>query len=143
MNSIDIARKAVDHMLSTDEASRSMGMMLEDAGPGQARIKMTIRDDMVNGHKIVHGGILFMLADSAFACACNSYNIVNVASSCQINFIRPAMVGDVLVAIATEENRGKRMGVYDVRIENIEGKLIALFRGNSVSLGRPVFEETA
>jgi len=135
------ALKSMNTMLSSDEASRSLGMELVDGGPGFAEVKMTVRKDMVNGHDIAHGGMVFALADTAFACACNSHNIVNVAASCQINFTRPALLGDMLTAKATELNRGKRSSIYDVRVENGDGKPVALFRGQSMSLDKPLFEE--
>ncbi|MEE9272707.1 MAG: hydroxyphenylacetyl-CoA thioesterase PaaI [Robiginitomaculum sp.] len=135
----NIAKKAVEIMLSTDSASANLGITLKSVTSGHAEMSMTIQSNMVNGHNIAHGGIIFSLADTAFACACNSYNIVNVAASCHINFIRPALLGDKLTAIATEQNRGNRIGVYDVKVLNNSGKLIAVFRGQSMSLDKPIF----
>ncbi len=137
----ETARKAVETMLNADKASAAMGMELIAVTSGHASVSMKVRSDMVNGHDIAHGGILFMLADTAFACACNSHNIVNVAASCQINFMRPALCGDHLTATAKEVNLGRRSGVYDVSIHNQHEKLLAVFRGNSVSLNKPVFDE--
>ena len=137
----DIAKKAVTTMLATDNASAALGMSLESVQPGQSHVSMDIRPDMVNGHNITHGGVIFTLADTAFACAGNSHNIVNVAANCQINFLRPALLGDTLHAHAVEQSLGRRSGVYDVRIENQNGKLVALFRGHSMSLDKPVFRE--
>jgi len=136
-----IAKKAVKRMLSDDNASAALGIHLQSVGPGNAAVSMKVREDMVNGHDIVHGGIVFALADTAFACACNSHNVVNVAASCQINFLRPALLGDTLLARASEISRGKRSGVYDVKVENGAGKLVAVFRGQCMSLGKPVFQE--
>jgi acyl-CoA thioesterase len=136
-----IAQKAAQTMLSEDRASTAMGIVLHTVKPGYAVVSMEVRADMVNGHNTAHGGIVFSLADTAFACACNSHNVVNVAASCQINFTRPAVLGDRLLATATELSLGRRTGVYDVRIENGAGKLIAVFRGQSMSLNRPVFKE--
>lgn len=136
-----IARTAVETMLSSDKASASLDMVLESVGPGHASVSMVIGPNMVNGHDIAHGGIVFTLADTAFACACNSHNIINVAANCQINFLRPALRDDRLVATATEVNVGRRSGVYDVNIKNQDGKLLAVFRGNSMSLGKPLFNE--
>lgn len=141
MDAQGIARKAVEKMLSGDAASRGLGMVLENVGPGFAKVSMLVREDMVNGHKSAHGGMIFSLADSAFACACNSHNIMNVASTCQINFVRPVMLGDTLTAVAKEQNLGKRTGLYDVEVFNREGKIVAFFRGQSMSLNRPVFED--
>ncbi|PHR61013.1 MAG: phenylacetic acid degradation protein PaaD [Robiginitomaculum sp.] len=141
MDAQGIARKAIEKMLAGDGASRGLGMVLEDVGAGFAKVSMVVRDDMVNGHKSAHGGMIFSLADTAFACACNSHNIMNVASTCQINFVRPVMLGDTLTAVAKEQNLGKRTGLYDVEVCNCEGKIIAFFRGQSMSLNRPVFED--
>ena len=139
MQANDIAKKAVDIMLSTDRASATLGIALKSVASGRAELSMTIQSNMVNGHNIAHGGIIFSLADTAFACACNSYNIVNVAASCHINFVRPSLLGDKLTAIATEQSRGARTGVYDVKVLNSSGKLIAVFRGQSMSLDKPIF----
>ena len=135
------ARRAAEKLLSGDNASASFSMVLETIRPGFAEVSMTIREDMINGHNTAHGGTVFTLADTAFACACNSHNISNVAASCQINFVRPALLGDKLMARAEEINLGRRSGVYDVRVENSDGKLVALFRGMSMSLDKPLFEE--
>lgn len=136
-----LAKRAIDKMLSTDEATRTLGMQLEEVGPGVAQVSMRIRPDMVNGHNTTHGGLVFALADTAFACACNSHNVVNVAQSCQINFLRPALLGDVLVATATELARGRRSGLYNVDVYNQDGKLVASFRGQCASLGKPLVED--
>jgi len=140
VDATQLAQLAVLKMLSGDEASRTLGMELLSVSAGSATVSMTVRKDMVNGHNIAHGGIVFALADTAFACACNSHNIVNVAQSCQINFTRPALLDDVLTATAVEVTRGRRSGVYDVRVENGDGKLVALFRGQCASLDKPVVE---
>ncbi|HFB54711.1 MAG TPA: hydroxyphenylacetyl-CoA thioesterase PaaI [Hellea balneolensis] len=141
MDTMLIAAKAVQTMLDEDQASKAMGMELQTIQPGYAEVSMNIREDMVNGHNTAHGGIVFSLADTAFACACNSHNVVNVAASCQINFMRPALLGDVLLAKATELSLGRRSGVYDVHVTNQAGKLVAVFRGHAMSLDKPVFTE--
>ncbi len=140
VNKAELAHLAVTKMLSGDEASRRLGMKLQSVSPGGATLTMSIGKEMVNGHNIVHGGIVFSLADTAFACACNSHNIVNVAQTCTINCTRPALLGDVLSATAVEVTRGRRSGVYDVRVENADGKLVALFRGLCANLNKPVVE---
>lgn len=140
MNTQELARLSAEHMLAHDEASRAMGMTLQSIESGSAVVSMSIRADMVNGHNIAHGGVVFTLADTAFACACNSHNIVNVAQSCSINFIRPALLGDVLRATATEITRGRRSGVYDVKVENEAGKVVAMFRGQCANLNKPLVE---
>jgi acyl-CoA thioesterase len=96
---------------------------------------MQVREDMVNGHKICHGGLIFTLADSAFAFACNTYDLVTVASSGSIEFLLPARLGDELTAIAEERSRSKRTGVYDVAVHNHNGECVALFRGGSHQIG--------
>ncbi len=138
MDKQKLAETAIKHMLAGDMASADLGMELLSISPGLADVKMKIRKNMVNGHNIAHGGIIFALADTAFACACNSHNIVSVAQSCQINFLRPALLGDELVAKAKEIARGKTYGLYNVDVFNQNKKLVASFRGQCASLSRPV-----
>ena len=102
---------------------------------------MTVTQSMLNGHDICHGGYVFMLADSAFAFACNAYNDVTLASGADINYVYRAMLGDELVATAKERQRGRRSGVYDVDVRNQDKRLIAVFRGRSAALGRPLLAE--
>ena len=97
-------------------------------------MRMTVREDMLNGYQTCHGGFIFALADSAFAFACNSYNTLSVAAGACIEFLRPAMVGDELTANAKEQTRGRRSGIYDVNVSNERGELIAMFRGRSHQL---------
>ena len=120
-------------MMSKDVASRGLGIELVDLSEGRAVTRMTIRADMVNGHAIAHGGLIFTLADTAFACACNSYGPVTVAASADIVFVAPARQGDVLVAEAVERIRFGRSGLYDVTIRR-GGDVIAEFRGRSQRL---------
>src|SRR5215213_10747956 len=117
-------------MWSSDRASRSLGMELLDVRPGQATLRMAVREDMVNGHAIGHGGFTFTLADSAFAFACNSYNRSTVAASCEIRFLAPTRLGDVLVAEAVERSREGRDGVYDVAVTR-DGTVVAQLVGRS------------
>ena len=126
-----IADHCAKAMWEEDRASQAAGMRLLDVGPGRARLSMTVRADMTNGHGTCHGGYLFALADSAFAFACNSYNDATVAIGCSIDYIAPARLGDTLTAVCTEQSRSGRTGNYDVRIENQQGELIALFHGKS------------
>lgn len=141
----DDARKLAEAvartMLAQDRASQSLGMRIVEARPGSARLTMLIRDDMVNGHQICHGGIIFALADSAFAFACNSYNAVAVASAANIEFLLPARRGDELTASAEERSRTKRTGLYDVTVHNQRGECVAMFRGRSLVLGGSVVTE--
>ena len=122
-------------MLRDDMASGSLGIDLVGLGPGTATVTMTVRPDMVNGHAIGHGGFVFLVADTAFACACNSFGPVTVASSADITFVAPVKVGDVLTATATARTRFGRSGVYDVTIRNGDG-VVAEFRGRSRTIGR-------
>jgi acyl-CoA thioesterase len=103
-------------------------------GRGYARLSMLVRADMVNGHGSCHGGVLFSLADSAFAFACNSYNAITVAAGATIDFLMPALQGDELTAVANEVWRSRRSGVYDVSVMNQRQERIALFRGRSHQL---------
>jgi acyl-CoA thioesterase len=123
-------------MLASDAASRMLGIELAGYGPGWARTRMTVRDDMVNGHGICHGGLIFSLADTAFACACNSWGPVTVAAECDIVFIAPASGGDVLVAEARMRSRYGRNGIYDVTVVHGD-RLVAEFRGRSHQVREP------
>lgn len=129
-----VAEAARDAMWAQDRASRALGMAVVDVGPGRAQLRMTVRRNMCNGHRICHGGIVFTLADSAFAFACNSRNWVTVANNCAITFVVPVHEGDVLVAEAVERHRGGRSGVYDVTVTNQHGQLVAVFRGHSTQI---------
>jgi acyl-CoA thioesterase len=135
-----IARRAADAMWANDRASQALGMRVDDVGPGIATLSMTVRRDMLNGHDICHGGFVFTLADSAFAYACNSYNLVTVASGCSIDFLAPAREGDVLTAHARERSASGRTGVYDIDVVNQRGEKVALFRGKSYRIKGHVFE---
>jgi acyl-CoA thioesterase len=129
-----LAEAAAQSMYERDRASQALGMRIAQVRPGYARLTMTVRDDMVNGHDICHGGLIFTLADSAFAFACNSYNLVTVAAGCSIEFLAPARLGDELVATCEERVLSGRSGVYDVGITNQDGHTIALFRGKSARI---------
>ena len=118
-------------MHERDYAAQALGIQLTAIRPGHARMIMTVRRDMVNGHDICHGGMIFTLADTAFAHACNSRNHVTVASGCMIDFVAPARLDDVLTAEAEERSLSGRTGVYDITVTNQRRELIALFRGNS------------
>src|ERR1700740_1782828 len=113
-----LAERVAECMYSRDRASQALGMKIASAGPGRAELTMTVRSDMLNGHAICHGGFIFALADSAFAFACNSYNLTTVASGCSIDFIAPAREGDELAAHARERSASGRTGVYDIDVVN-------------------------
>lgn len=129
-----LAEAAAQALMARDHASVSLGIALLEVRPGYARMQMTVRQDMVNIHGTTHGGMVFTLADSAFGYACNTHNKVAVASGCSIEFLRPAHLGDVLTATAVEQVVVGRNGVYDVRIDNHKGELVALFRGKSAQI---------
>ena len=130
-------------MWAQDRASQSLAMRIESVGPGCAELSMPVRADMLNGHAICHGGYIFALADSAFAFACNSYNLTTVASGCAIDFLAPACEGDRLTAIARERNASGRTGVYDIEVTNQRGEKIALFRGKSYRIKGHIVEAGA
>ncbi len=120
-------------MYARDRASQALGMALEEVRPGYARLSMTVRPDMLNGHGTCHGGIVFALADSAFAFACNSRDVLTVAAGCSVEFVTPAREGDALVAEARERFLEGRNGLYDVDVRRESGELVAAFRGRSAA----------
>jgi acyl-CoA thioesterase len=126
-----VARRSVDALYGGDRASQMLGMKVEASGPGTAIVSMQIRADMVNGHGICHGGLVFTLADSAFAFACNSYGDNTVAAGAAIEFLLPAREGDLLTANAHERWRTGRSGIYEIEVRNQHGEAVALFRGRS------------
>ncbi len=123
------AQQCADAMLGNDACTKMMGMTLISVGRGHSKVAMTIRDDMVNGHNTTHGGMTFALADTAFAVACNSYNLPNVAEFCTINFLNPAFLGDLLTATAKQVHQQGRNGLYDIMVVNQDGLKVAEFRG--------------
>lgn len=133
-----LAEETVRAMWPKDAASKLLGIRLVAIAPGYAKLEMTVRPDMVNGHNLCHGGLIFTLADSAFAYSCNSYNKNTVASACHIDFLAPAQIGDTLVAEAVEQSLTGRTGVYDITVRNGAGKAIALFRGKSYRINGEV-----
>lgn len=130
-NPQELALAASKAMWNRDNATHALGMELVSVAPGLAVLRMKVRSDMVNGHHICHGGLIFTLADSAFAYACNSYNLNTVASGCSIDFLAPGREGDVLEASAVERSAAGRTGVYDVEVKVVGGSTVALFRGKS------------
>lgn len=133
-----LARASGAAMYARDEASKAMGAVLADIGPGFAIMTMTVRRDMLNGYGTCHGGTLFALADSAFAFACNSHNEAAVAAGCSIEFLRPGREGDCLTATAVERARSGKSGIYDVTVTDSAGEVLALFRGKSLKVGGSV-----
>lgn len=133
MDDLDLARRCADSMWSGDKASQALGIEIEIPEAGTAIAKMRVREDMVNGYAVCHGGLVFALADTAFAFACNAYGHKAVAASAQIEFLRPAAFGDELAATASEDYRGRRNGYYAATVHNQNGEVVALFRGRSVT----------
>ena len=125
-------------MWSRDRTAQALGMRIEHVGPGRATVSMTVRGDMVNSHHICHGGLIFTLADTAFAYACNAYNRNTVASGCSIDFVATGREGDTLQAEAVERTLAGRTGVYDVAVRDSAGITIALFRGKSYRISGEV-----
>jgi len=137
----EVAERAAEALLGKDCASRMLGMDLVEARPGYARLTMRVRPDMVNGHRICHGGLIFSLADSAFAVSCNTYNASTVAAAASIDFLAPAFDGDELTAEAHELWRSGRSGLYEIIVSNQRGERIALFRGRSQRISGTVVEQ--
>jgi acyl-CoA thioesterase len=137
----EIAVRCAERMYADDRASRQLGIEISDVLPGRARAAMTVTEHMVNGHDLCHGGYVFLLADTAFAFACNTYDQVTVAASADVVFVRPALRGQRLVADATERIRHGRSGVYDVTVRTAEGSVVAEFRGGSRMLGRSILAD--
>ena len=130
----ELARACAEAMWREDDASKGLGMEILQIRAGEATLTMTVKPHMVNGHGIAHGGFIFLLADSAFAFACNSHNERTVAAQCNISFIRPGKLGDVLTATAREISRTGRSGIYDVRV-TVDDTAIAELRGHSRTVG--------
>ena len=125
-----LAERSAAAMYENDLASRHLGIQVDHVAPGQAAARMVVRDTMINGHNIFHGGYVFLLADTAFAFACNTYGPVTVAAACDIAFLGPAHLGDELIAQATERHHAGRSGIYDVTVRRAD-TVIAEFRGHS------------
>jgi acyl-CoA thioesterase len=129
-----LAERSAAVMYEADLASRHLGIQIEHVTPGHATARMRVRDTMINGHDICHGGYVFLLADTAFAFACNTYGVTTVAAACDVAFIAPAHLGDELIAEATERRRFGRSGIYDVTVRRPDTTVIAEFRGHSRTL---------
>ncbi len=141
MTAQDIADATHETMWENDRASKALGMRVVKVSPGAAVLSMTVREDMLNGHDICHGGLVTTLSDSAFAFACNSYNELTVAAGFDVNLMAAARKGDVLTATALEVSKAGRTGVYDITVLNQRGEAVAAFRGRSYTMkGKPVVE---
>ena len=141
MEALELARACADRMYANDTASKALGIDIEIPEAGTAIAAMRVREDMTNGFDICHGGLIFTLADTAFAFACNAYDDVTVAASGTIEFLRPVYLDDELRAVALEEHRGQRSGLYAVEVVNQDGDSVALFRGRSVARGQPLLDD--
>jgi acyl-CoA thioesterase len=138
MNPTDV----VNHMLKTDAFSNWLGIEVIEIKEGFSKIQMIVRAEMLNGLGIVHGGIAFSLADSAFAFACNNRNNLSVALDTSINFIKAVHIGDTLIAEAIEMHNGKSTGIYHITITNQNQQTVALFKGTCFRTGKPVMSES-
>jgi acyl-CoA thioesterase len=137
-----LARKVGETMFAVDVASKeTMGMELVACEPGRAVMRMAVKERHLNGHQICHGGFIFTLADSTFAFACNSYNKNAVAAGCSIEFLKPGRLGDVLTCEGIEQTLSGRHGIYDMKVTNQNGEVIALFRGKSAQIPGSVIPE--
>jgi acyl-CoA thioesterase len=133
-----LARRVAEHMLAQEGTGPHWGIVIEEAHEGYARLAMTVRADMLNGHRTAHGGMIFALADTAFAYACNSRNVSTVAQQASIVFLAPAKEGVRLIAEAREDAMAGRSGVYSVTVRTVEGENIAVFQGLSRAVGGAV-----
>lgn len=141
LNPEQLAKACSKAMHANDLAAQMLAMDIIHSAPGSAELQMTVRQDMLNGHAICHGGIIYSLADTAFAHACNSYNKVTVAAGCSIEYAAPAHEGDRLRAVAQERHRRGRTGVYDITVYNQDNKILALFRGKSHQIHGELVDE--
>jgi acyl-CoA thioesterase len=137
----EIAEKSSAALDSNDAASQALGLVVTQIAPGFATVTMPITPDKLNGHGICHGGLIFALADTAFAHACNSYNQRVVAQSCSISFLAPGKTDTMLTATAREIHRAGRSGIYDIEVSSEAGEIIAQFRGQSRTIKGQHFED--
>ena len=141
-NAEALAKLVGSTMFAADVASKdTMGMELLQCAPGHARMRMQVRPLHLNGHGICHGGFIFTLADSTFAFACNSHNHNAVAAAASIEFLKPGQLGDVLTCVGQEQTMSGRHGIYDMKVTNQKGEVIAMFRGKSAQIPGSVVPE--
>lgn len=136
-----LANKVVSHMMQHDLFSKWLGIEVKEIKEGYSKIQMTVRNEMINGFGIVHGGVAFSLADSAFAFACNNRNVLSVALDTAINFLKPVHVGDVLNAEAKELHNGKSTGLYHITITNQKDHVVAIFKGTCFRTNKKLMED--
>jgi len=130
----ELAQATAQAMYEADACARALGIEILEVRAGYARLSMAVRPEFLNGHQICHGGLIFTLSDTAFAYACNSYNVNTVAAGCSIEFLRPVQPDEVLIAEAVEQILSGRNGVYDIAVTNRAGETVALFRGKSAQI---------
>ncbi|MBT8078650.1 MAG: hydroxyphenylacetyl-CoA thioesterase PaaI [Gammaproteobacteria bacterium] len=140
LTGLELARACAEKMLEDDDAAKFLDMSVDVIEPGVAEVRMSVTPHMVNGYGVCHGGYIFLLADSAFAYACNGYDDMSVAAGASIDYIAPARLGEELIAVAREAHRGRRMGVYEIEVRGPDGHLVALFRGRSAHIGRQILD---
>lgn len=128
-----LAELVAEGLYARDRTAQSLGIVIDEVSPGYAKLRMAVREDMVNGHDICHGGIIFTLADAAFGYACNSRNIVTLGQHCSITYLTPAKRGDILIAVAREHTKLGRTAITDATVNRHDGHPIAVFRGQSVT----------
>ncbi len=141
LDPVELAEKVAAAMFKRDKAAQHLGIKVDKVGPGYSVLSMKVRDEMLNGHDIGHGGFIFALADTCFAYACNAYNFNTVASGCTIDYVAPAHLGDLLTATAEERALAGRTGVYDITVRNQKGDNVAHFRGKSYRIKGNVIQE--
>ncbi len=141
MDTLQRANESARHMLERDACSRKLGISIDVRAPGDVVATMDVTDELVNGFGVCHGGIVFTLADTAFAFACNGYNNETLSVSANIEWLKPVYAGDALTAAASEDTRSGRHGYYTVHVSNQDDELVAIFHGHSVSRGTPLFDE--
>ena len=142
MNALERARRCADVMLENDASTKSMGIEIQIPEAGAAVATMTVRDDMANGFNVCHGGVVFTLADTAFAFACNAYNSETLSANATIKWLLPVRPGERLVATASEERREGRHGYYSIIVRNQDDVVVAEFSGHSITTGTALFEES-
>ena len=142
-NKQQLAEQAAQSMYGRDKASQHLGITVAEVRPGYARLEMPVVEWMLQGHDVCHGGLLFALADTAMAFASNAHNETHLAINANIDFLRPATLGETLVAEASEGNRTRKTGMYDVTITNESGKRICHFRGRTYGVGGSVIRDAA
>lgn len=125
-------------MLGRDQFTRWLGLVVDQVGPGYCKLHYRVKAEMLNGFEMIHGGVLFSAADSAFAFACNSHGVLTVALDVAVSFTRPARIGELLTVEAREDHLGNRIGIYDIRTTNAAGELVSLFKGTAYRTGKPV-----